>query len=75
MSNKPYWWPANPYPEDVFTMTEEEYVAAFPDERLRSAVSGYLGRLFWGIASESIHKAYGGDWSPCEVNDSEIIVR
>jgi hypothetical protein len=54
---KPDWWPKNPYPEHVFTMTDEEYDRVFFDDKLRSSVSGYLGRLFWDIASEDIHKA------------------
>jgi hypothetical protein len=57
MSPKPKWWPENPYPEDVFTMTREQYCESVPDDRLRTAISGCLGRLFWGMASEAIWDA------------------
>ena len=53
-TNKPEWWPENPYPDDIFPMTDEEYVAAVPDEKLRTSISGCLGRMFWNIASQSI---------------------
>jgi len=55
--NKPEWWPECPYPESVFPMTIEEYVKAIPDPRLRTAISGSLGREFWNIASEAIWEA------------------
>lgn len=51
---KPHWWPKNPYPEAVFPVTEEQFVEFMPDPRSRSAVSGFLGRLFWGIAEATI---------------------
>lgn len=50
----PAWWPANPYPTDVFPMTESEYVEAVPNEDLRTAISGCLGRMFWDLASIAI---------------------
>ena len=54
---KPEWWPECPYPEDIFPMTTDQHVAAVPDEKVRSAISGHLGRLFWNIASDSIWRA------------------
>lgn len=51
---KPNWWPQNPYPEDIFPMTREDFVEMFPDPKERTAVAGCLGRLFWEIASDSI---------------------
>lgn len=54
---KPKWWPENPYPESIFPMTDDEYVKAIPNPKLRTAISGYLGRSFWNIASESIRDA------------------
>ena len=53
---RPDWWPQCPYPEDVFPMTTEEYAAAVPDEKLRTAISGFLCRLGWEVASEAIWK-------------------
>lgn len=54
----PEWWPENPYPESVFRMTTEQFIAAIPDENLRTSISGYCARLFFGIASQEIFKAY-----------------
>lgn len=53
----PAWWPKNPYPEDIFTGTRDDYVKAIPDERLRTKCSGFLGREFWQIASDDIFDA------------------
>ena len=60
MPDRPYpdWWPTNPYPEDIFPMSVEWYVRAIPDEHVRTAISGCLGRLFWDIASRSIYDAW-----------------
>lgn len=54
---KPEWWPENPYPESIFPMTIEDYVNVIPAERLRTAISSCLGRLFWEIASSQIYDA------------------
>lgn len=51
---KPDWWPKNPYPESIFPMARDEYQSVVPDPRVRTALSGMLGREFWEIASESI---------------------
>lgn len=56
-NKKPWWWPKNPYPEDVFPMKREEYPQVVPDPHMRTALSGCLGREFWGIAEESIFDA------------------
>jgi len=52
--SKPDLWPKNPYPIEIFPMTIDEYIEQIPDPILRTAISGYLGRLFWNIASETI---------------------
>ena len=55
---KPIWWPENPYPEAIFTMTLDDYVKAVPDPKLRTAISGALGRYFWELASDTIFEAW-----------------
>ena len=55
---KPSWWPENPYPEDVFPGSVDDYVAAVPDPKLRTHLSGALGRDFWNVASEMIWGRY-----------------
>ena len=52
----PDWFPENPYPESVFPMTVDEYVEAIPDPKLRTAISGCLGRHFWQLAANAIYK-------------------
>lgn len=52
----PEWWPECPWPEGVWRMTSEEYAAAIPDPVLRTAISGFLMRQGWQIASEDILK-------------------
>ena len=55
---RPSWWPCNPYPETIFcSMTEDKYDELVPDPGQQTALSGFLGRLFWGIASDSIFAA------------------
>jgi len=54
---KPDWWPKCPYPESIFPMPRERYVEIVPDPKLRTALSGMLGREFWDIASETIWEA------------------
>jgi hypothetical protein len=39
--------PECPWPETVWTMTDEEYVKAVPDTHIRTAISGYLMRKGW----------------------------
>lgn len=53
---RPSWWPECPWPEDVWPMTEEQYVAAIPDPNLRTALSGFLMRRGWLVASYDIQK-------------------
>ena len=38
-----------PWPADIWTMTDKEYKRAVPDERLRTAISGFLMRKGWEI--------------------------
>ena len=45
-----------PWPESVWTMTDKQYVEAIPDEKLRTAISGFLMRKGWEIAKEDIIK-------------------
>ncbi len=58
---KPEWWPECPYSESVFPMTKEEYVCAIPDTKLRTAISGFMGRFFWNLAADEIWKAMQED--------------
>ena len=57
LMSKPDWWPQCPYPESVFPMTSDEYVRAVPDPKLRTAISGSLGRLFWELCEQRIFNA------------------
>lgn len=54
---KPEWWPKNPYPESIFPMARDEYPKVVLNPRVRTALSGMLGREFWDIASECIWDA------------------
>ena len=56
--NKPIWWPENPYfQEAMVTITNDnEYIKAIPDPALRTAVSWYVSRQAWGLASDAIFK-------------------
>jgi len=58
---EPSWWPKNPYPQDVFTMTDAQYAEAIPDHDLRTAISGYNGRHFWDIAAQAVYDALLSD--------------
>lgn len=51
------WWHETPYPEDIWAMTTEQYVAAVPDPHLRTAISGYLMRAGWRAAAQTIKEA------------------
>ena len=46
-----------PWPEDIWTMTDAEYVIAIPDPHLRTAVSGFLMRKGWEHCVVEIKKA------------------
>lgn len=56
--SKPAWWPKNPYPEDIFPATVEEYIKLIPDPQNRTAISGLLMRLGWDVASDMIWRAW-----------------
>lgn len=56
--SKPSWWPKCPYPEDIFTMTDDEYVKAVPDPLLRTRISGFLMRKGWEVAETQIIEAH-----------------
>ena len=49
--------PENPYPEQFFPMTTEDYVKAIPDNKLRTAVSGCIARWQFDVAKRMILKA------------------
>lgn len=51
---KPYWWPTNPYPEDIFVVKREDLKTLVPDELTRTKIAALLGRIFWDMASEMI---------------------
>ena len=55
---KPEWWPTNPYFERIFTMTEDEFIAAIPDEHLRTRIAGFCMREGWANASDAIFEAW-----------------
>ena len=57
MSEFPDWWPENPYPKSLFSMTAEEYAAKVPDNDTRTAISGLVGRVVWNTAARSILNA------------------
>jgi hypothetical protein len=50
----PKWLPQCPWPADIWTMTEDEYVKAVPDPALRTRISGFLMRYGWEIARDDI---------------------
>uniref|UniRef100_A0A6M3JFU1 Uncharacterized protein n=1 Tax=viral metagenome TaxID=1070528 RepID=A0A6M3JFU1_9ZZZZ len=53
----PEWWPENPYPESIFPMTDKEYLEAIPNPNLRTAISGFLYRAGWLVATKQISEA------------------
>ena len=59
MTDKPEWWPQNPYFESAMgtIKDDEDYIKAVPDEHLRTCVSWYLGNRFWTVASDMIWEA------------------
>ena len=57
-NDKPNWWPENPYPKEVFPMERSEYPKIVPDDKIRTALSGCLGRTFWEMASDAIWERY-----------------
>ena len=50
-------WPECPWPEDIWTMTDDKYVKAVPDPDLRTAISGYLMRKGWEVFQHQLLKA------------------
>jgi len=56
-TQKPTWWPENPYPQSVFPMQREQYVEIVPDDDTRTGLSGLLGREFWDIVADAIWEA------------------
>lgn len=48
-----------PWPESVWTMTDDEYVEAVPDEDLRTAISGYLMRKGWELCTYALLNPQG----------------
>ena len=56
-TQKPTWWPENPYPASVFPMPREKYAEIVPDDDVRTGLSGMLGREFWDIAADAIWEA------------------
>ena len=55
---KPEWWPKNPYFERIFTMTQQEFVAAIPDVQLRTRIAGFCMREGWNNASDACFEAW-----------------
>lgn len=50
----PEWLPENPYPEELFPMSIDDYVKAVPDGVLRTAVTGCIGRWAFDVAARMI---------------------
>lgn len=50
-----------PWPEDVWPMTTQEYVAAVPDEGLRTAISGFLMRQGWNLRERALKTALAAE--------------
>ena len=48
---------SSPWPEDIWTMTDKEYVKAIPDENLRTSISGFLMRKGWELAIDDFEQA------------------
>jgi len=46
--------PGNPYPEDIFPMTIQDYAKAVPDPNLRTAISGCIGRYMYDTTVKTI---------------------
>ena len=46
-----------PWPSDIWTMTDADYVQAVPDGKLRSAISGFLMRCGWELAQKRVNQA------------------
>jgi len=55
--------PQNPYPEDIFTFTIEDYVKAIPDAHLRTGISGAVGRYVFNFCCEDWQKLIA-EWLP-----------
>ena len=51
---RPSWWPKCPWPAEVWPMTQEEYVKAVPDPKLRTAISGRLMRVGWELCEKDV---------------------
>jgi len=45
-----------PWPESIWTMTDDEYVKAVPDHKTRTAVSGFLMRKGWELCKQEMLK-------------------
>jgi len=54
---RPSFWPECPWPADVWPMTQQDYIAAVPDLKLRTAISCFLMRSGWKTAEEGIWKS------------------
>ena len=46
----------SPWPEELWSMTEADYVMEVPDEKLRSAISGFLMRQGWQLCKKHLGK-------------------
>ena len=63
-TQKPTWWPENPYPEKMYPMTLDEAAALMPsDPVIRTKMAGALGRHFWDVASEDIYNRLLATWT------------
>ncbi|MEI6153627.1 MAG: hypothetical protein WCQ90_06030 [Deltaproteobacteria bacterium] len=53
--------PECPWPEEVWPMTDDEYVQAIPDPKLRTAISGFLMRKGWEICVKQLEERRNDD--------------
>ena len=53
--------PVCPWPKSIWKMTEDEYVKAVPDPKVRTAISGFLMRSGWEIYRMQLLEALTAD--------------
>jgi hypothetical protein len=67
--------PANPYPEDVFTMTLDDFKNEVPDDHLRTRIAGCLSRWQYDTAKEIIMATIKANVTVCSDINNYYIVR
>ncbi len=71
MTDKPKWWPQNPYFESAMDSikNDADYTKVIPDPALRTAVSWYLSNRVWELASNAILEAIQNSISEANLDD------